>query len=119
MRRQKRTRSIGSKVTEEDYSRITAAAGDDGVSDWIRDIAVAATKTRVVNTCDWALAGVHTDVIELREEVRALRRILLTLCVNYFHGETITDHLMEAVIREADAKKLAHERLRSAIQTGA
>ncbi len=100
-----RTRSVGTKLTGEEFARLEslAAAAGQSVSEWARGALLAATTPTPVtspnpnpnNSNDAAVLG----------EVRALRAIVLNLFFDLANGEEITVDRMKEIIAKADAKK--------------
>ena len=97
-----RTRSVGTKLTEEEFARLEslAAASGQSVSEWARGALLAATtptpnNPNPNNSNDAAVLG----------EVRALRAIVLNLFYDLANGEQITVGRMQEIIARADAKK--------------
>ena len=98
-----RTRSVGTKLTEEEFARLEslAAATGQSVSEWAREALLAATTPTPGspnpnnNSTDTAVLG----------EVRALRAIVLNLFFDLAKGEEITVERMQEIIARADAKK--------------
>jgi hypothetical protein len=102
-----RTRSVGTKVTEEEYGELEACASEQGVSisEWCRSVLLErAAGDRPTKGDETMLA-----------EVLALRMILLNLHFAVARGETITADGMQAIIDRADQAKTskAAERLSS------
>ena len=98
-----RTRSVGTKLTEEEFARLEslAAASGQSVSEWARSALLAATTPTPTipnpnpnNPNDAVLA-----------EVRALRAIVLNLFFDLANGEEITVESVKEIIAKADAKK--------------
>ena len=90
-----RTRTVSTKVSEDDYALLKQLAGDQRVGEWVRDVlfrAVLAERT----------AEAHRTILG---EVLALRKILLNLQFSVALGEPITRDRMLAWIEEADADK--------------
>ena len=100
---QPRTRTVGCKMTDNEYERLSAVAEGDGMTlgEWVREV--------LLERAD----GRKPSVIEetLLAETLALRTILLNL--HFTVGETITAEGMQAIIDRADAGKAkkAAERL--------
>lgn len=99
-----RTRSVGTKLTVEEFARLEslAAAAGQSVSEWAREALLAAT-TPTPNpnpnySNDAAVLG----------EVRALRAIVLNLFFDLAKGEEITVERMREIIARADARKGGH-----------
>src|SRR5712691_9424747 len=72
-----RTKSISTKVTDEEYALFEALAGEQTISEWARDVLLKATKPN---------AGDQTVLAE----VLALRTILLNLHFAVSQGQTLT-----------------------------
>lgn len=98
-----RTKSISTKVTEEEYAQFETLAGDQTISEWVRDALLKAAKPSPVE---------QTIVAELL----ALRMILMNILFTIANREPLTSTAMDDIIRRADASKLAKamERLASA-----
>ena len=105
-----RTRSIGTKVTEEEYNELerTARAGGKTLGEWFREVIL-------VNVNGHALKGQAADLESqaLMAEFVALRTILLNVLFRQANGESLTAEQMHKLIERADADKLikAVERL--------
>ena len=100
-----RTRSVGTKVTDEEYARLEACASDKdlSISEWCRAVLL-----------EWAKGWNVGDPDEtLLAEVLALRAILLNLHFAVAQGQTLTADDMQRLIERADQGKLekARERL--------
>lgn len=95
-----RTRSVGTKLAEDEYAWLEsiAAAAGKSVSEWAREALLAATtpnpNPNPNNSNDTVLG-----------EVRALRAIVLNLFYDLANGEQITVGRMQEIIARADAKK--------------
>ena len=90
-----RTRTISTKVSEEDYAMFEQLAGDQRVGEWVRDTlfkAVLGERT----------AEAHRTILG---ELLALRKILLNLQFSVAAGEPVTRERMLGWIEEADADK--------------
>jgi hypothetical protein len=96
-----RTKSISTKVTEEEYAQFEALAGEQTISEWARDVLLKATKPN---------AGERTVLAE----VLALRTILLNIHFAVSQGQTLTAEEMQQLIRRADQNKLSKARERLA-----
>ena len=96
-----RTKSIGTKVTDEEYARLEALAGEQTISEWVRAVLLKA-------------AAPSAEPI-LLAELLALRTILLNLHFAVCSGEPVTAETMRRLIDCADQDKIrhAHERLAS------
>jgi hypothetical protein len=94
-----RTKSVSTKVTEEEYSRLEAMAGEQTISEWAREVLLeAANPDRAPET---TLA-----------EVLALRTIIINLHFALAHGQTFTEEDMQKLIDQADERKLQKARER-------
>jgi hypothetical protein len=94
-----RSKSISTKVTDEEYARFEALAGEQTISEWARDVVLRATKPN---------ASEQTVLAE----VLALRTILLNLHFAVSRGQTLTAEEMQQLIERADQNKLAKARER-------
>ena len=97
-----RTKSIGTKVTGEEYARLdelVAAAGQSR-SEWVRTI--------LLDRLERENAKVTEETV--LAELLGLRTILLNLLFTVAKGETMTAEQMQAVIERADAGKLERAR---------
>lgn len=97
-----RTKSIGTKVTEEEYARLEELAGATGqsMSEWVR--------TKLLTQAEREAAKVTEETV--LAELLGLRTILLNLLFTTAKGETLTAEQMQAVIERADAGKLERAR---------
>ena len=97
-----RTKSIGTKVTEEEYARLEALAGASGrnMSEWVRDVLLAELESKEAE-------GKEATVLA---ELLGLRTILLNLLFTLAKGEVMTAEQMQTVIERADAGKLERAR---------
>jgi len=98
-----RSKSISTKVTEEEYAQFETLAGNQTISEWVRDALLKAAKPSPAE---------QTIVAELL----ALRMILMNILFTIANREPLTSTAMDDIIRRADASKLAKamERLTSA-----
>ena len=96
-----RTKSISTKVTDEEYAQFEALAGERAISEWARDVLLKATKLN---------AGEQTVLAE----VLALRTILLNIHFAVSQGRTLTAEEMQQLIERADQNKLSKSRQRLA-----
>ena len=107
-----RTKSIGTKVSEEEFAALeaTARAADMTLSEWVRAVLLAAPGVELPDD-DAALAG-RVAVAE----VLALRTLLLNLFFRATKGEAIPEPEMRALIERADRVKgeRARERIEAA-----
>src|SRR6266581_4300493 len=81
-----RTKSISTKVTDEEYAQFEALAGDQTISEWARDVLLKATKPN---------PGEQTVLAE----VLALRTILLNIHFAISERETLTVEEMQQNFR--------------------
>jgi hypothetical protein len=88
----RRTKSIGTKVTPEEYARIQTVAGDQPVSEWVR---AALLKAAEAPAADAAVLA----------ELLALRAILLNLHFHLCSGAPVTAETMQRLIERADQDK--------------
>jgi hypothetical protein len=88
-----RTKSVSTKVTEEEYAKFEALAGKRTISEWARDVLSRA-------------ANPHTCEQIILAEVLALRTALLNLFFKLASAERITADDMQQLIERADADKL-------------
>jgi hypothetical protein len=106
-----RTKSIGTKVSEEEFAVLeaTARAADMTLSEWVRAVLLAAPGVEIPDD-EAALAGRVTLA-----EVLALRTLFLNLQFRQAQGP-MTEAEMRGLIERADAVKgdRARERLETA-----
>src|SRR5262245_14682279 len=97
----RRTRSITTKVTPEEYERFTTLAESETMSEWVRAVLLRATSP---TSCE----------VTLLAELLALRTILLNLHFALSRGEPPTPDAMQRIIDRADSEKHEHacDRLR-------
>jgi len=92
-----RTRTVGCKMTDNEYERLAAVAEGDGMTlgEWVREVLLE------------RVDGRKPSVIEetLLAEVLALRTILLNVHFTVAKGEAITAEGMQEIIERADAGK--------------
>ena len=109
-----RTKSIGTKVSEEEFAALEAAAreADMNLSEWVRAVLLAAPGVELPDD-DAALAGRVTLA-----EVLALRTLFLNLQFRQAQGP-LTETEMRGLIERADAVKgdRARERIEAARKT--
>lgn len=99
----RRTKSVGTKVTAEEYGRIHALAGEQPISEWVRAVVLKAMEPQAAECLVLA-------------ELLALRTILLNLHFGLCSGVPVTGETMQHLIERADQEKLqqAEARLASA-----
>jgi len=96
----RRTKSISTKVTPEEYARLAALAGDETMSEWARRVLLRAGTP-------------HFGEMAMLAELFALRTILLNLHFAVSRGEPLGPDAMQRFIERADRDKerQAHDRL--------
>lgn len=98
----RRTKSIGTKVTPEEYSRIQTLAGEQPVSEWVRAVLLKAADPPAADSTVLA-------------EVLALRTILLNLHFHLCSGAAVTAETMQRLIERADQEK--HHKAEASLNT--
>jgi len=95
-----RNKSIGTKVSEEEYRQLEAQANGDSLGAWVRQVLLRAAEP---SQAEQALMG----------ELVALRTILLNVLFKLANGKPIAPEEMQQLIARADADKgqRARERL--------
>jgi hypothetical protein len=88
----RRIKSIGTKVTPEEYARIQTLAGEQPVSEWVRAALLKAAEPPAVDAMVLA-------------EVLALRTILLNLHFHLCSGAAVTAETMQRLIERSDQDK--------------
>jgi hypothetical protein len=105
-----RTKSIGTKVTDEEYAELERAARTGGktLGEWCREVMLKSAKSGAADT---AVEGARVEA--LMAEALALRAILLNVLFKQSNGERLTAEEMQRLIDRADSDKLrkARERL--------
>ena len=98
-----RRKSIGTKVSEEEYAQLEALAGGRAMSEWVREVLLRELEGRQARPAEENLLA----------EVLALRTILLNAFYKLAQGEKLTAEELQSFIERADANKLqkAAERL--------
>jgi hypothetical protein len=109
-----RSKSIGTKVTDEEYARLeqAASARQQSMSEWCREALIAAA--------DQVGGGANQAEPVVLGELLALRTIVVNLFFQLGQGEPMTPEEMKTIIERADAGKLrkAVERLAIKGRTG-
>lgn len=104
--RARRTRSVGTKLTEEEERIVLVAAEKDGKapSEWTRDVLMAA-----------AHSGVSSPESNLFVEVQALRLLLVNTLEPLLRGDTMTQEQFKAMLQyvKANKRKAASDMLAS------
>ena len=110
VKRNLRTKSIGTRVSEEEYARLERVAekASKTLAEWSREVML---KSANGGAADTAVAGSRAEA--LMAEVVALRTILLNVMFKQSNGERLTAEEMQRLIERADTDKLrkARERL--------
>jgi hypothetical protein len=105
-----RTKTLSTKVSEEELAQLEAAASERGLtpSEWCRETLLASVNGQEPKACDPGGTG-HAVMAELV----ALRAILLNVLFKQANGQTLTAEEMQRLIDKADSDKLrkARERL--------
>src|SRR5882762_4820944 len=96
-----RTKSISTKVTDEEYAQFEVLAGEQTISEWARDVLLKVAKPN---------AGEQTVLAE----VLALRTVLLNIHFAISRGQRLTAEEMQQLIERADQNKLSKARQRLA-----
>lgn len=101
-----RNKSVGTKVTDEEYAQLEVLAGARSLSEWVREVLLEAVEREKATPAEETVLA----------EVLALRTILLNVLFKLANGEAITAQEMQQLIDRADADKLkkALERLEAA-----
>ncbi len=98
-----RTKTLGTKVSEEEFAQLERAASERGLtlSEWCRETLLASGTGQA-----------------LMAELVALRAILLNVLFKLANGQTLTAEEMQRLIDRADSDKLkkARERLAQAAE---
>lgn len=110
-----RTKTLGTKVSEEEFAQLEGAASERGLtlSEWCRETLLASVNGQEAKSD----AGGTGQV--LMAELVALRAILLNVLFKLANGEKPTAEEMQRLIDRADADKLkkARERLAQAAES--
>jgi hypothetical protein len=105
-----RTKSIGTKVSEDEYAQLERAAQKSAktLGEWCREVMLASA-----NGQPEKLNGTGSEAHAVMAEVVALRAILLNVFFKQAKGEPLTAEEMQRLIDRADWDKLkkARERL--------
>jgi outer membrane protein len=98
-----RTKSIGTKVTEDEYARLDkmATAAGQSRAEWVRTILLDRLERE----------GAEVTEETVLAELLGLRTILLNLLFTTAKGETMTAEQMQAIIERADAGKLLQQEM--------
>ena len=100
-----RRKSIGTKVSEEEYAKLEALAGGRAIGEWVREVLLREVEGRQARPADETVLA----------EVLALRTILLNAFYKLAQGEKLTAEELQSFIDRADASKLqkAAERMQA------
>jgi len=111
-----RTKTVGTKVSEEEFAQLEGAASERGLtlSEWCRETLLASVNGQDEKSADSGGTGQA-----LMAELVALRAILLNVLFKLANGEKPTADEMQRLIDRADADKLkkARERLAQAAES--
>ncbi len=111
-----RTKTLGTKVSEEEFAQLEVAASERGLtlSEWCRETLLASVNGQEEKSADSGRADQA-----LMAELVALRAILLNVLFKLANGEKPTAEEMQRLIERADADKLkkARERLAQAAES--
>jgi hypothetical protein len=112
-----RTKTLGTKVSEEEFAQLETAASERGLtlSEWCRETLLAS----VNGQGEKSAADSSGTGQALMAELVALRAILLNVLFKLANGEKPTAEEMQRLIDRADADKLkkARERLAQAAES--
>jgi len=113
-----RTKTLGTKVSEEEFAQLEAAASERGLtlSEWCREMLLASVNGQEAKSADPGRADQAVFAGALMAELVALRAILLNVLFKLANGEKPTAEEMQRLIDRADSDKLkkARERLAQA-----
>jgi hypothetical protein len=105
-----RTKSIGTKVSDDEYAQLERAAQKSAktLGEWCREVMLANA-----NGQPSKLNGTGPEANAVMAEVIALRAILLNVLFKQANGERLTPEEMQRLIDRADSDKVqkARERL--------
>lgn len=98
----RRTKSVGTKVTDGEYAMLESLAGERPMSEWVRQVLLSVVTRHPVEEV-------------LVAELLALRTILLNLHFALANGQTPAVDAMQRLIERADQEKMrkAKERFSS------
>lgn len=101
-----RTKSVSTKVSDDEYALFEKLAGEQTISEWTRDVLLKAAKPNISEQTVLA-------------EVIALRTILLNAFFKLAQQETLTADEMQRLINRADESKFRKTQERLAeLETG-
>jgi hypothetical protein len=112
-----RTKTLGTKVSEEEFAQLEAAASERGLtlSEWCRETLLASVNGQEGQSVDSSGTGQQA----LMAELVALRAILLNVLFKLANAQALTADEMQRLIDRADSDKLrkARERLAQAAES--
>jgi hypothetical protein len=88
----RRTKSIGTKLTADEYDQVVRVADGHTLGEWVRDVLL---RVAVPKPADHVLLA----------EILALRTIVLNLQFTVASGEPLTTDAMKRLIERADQEK--------------
>ena len=103
-----RTRSLGTKLTEVEYSSVEAAAlrAGIGLSEWCRRVVLESAEREISESSDSVVLA----------ELLSLRAVLLNVMFRLSRGAPISEDEMRQLIERADRDK--HKRASAALSAG-
>jgi hypothetical protein len=103
-----RTRSLGTKLTEVEYSSVEAAAlrAGIGLSEWCRRVVLESAERETSESSDSVVLA----------ELLSLRAVLLNVMFRLSRGAPISEDEMRQLIERADRDK--HKRASAALRAG-
>ena len=111
-----RTKTLSTKVSEEELAQLEAAASERGLtpSEWCRETLLASVNGQEPKAYDPGGTG-HAVMAELV----ALRAILLNVLFKVSNGQRLTEEEMQRLIDRADSdkRKKARDRLAQAAES--
>lgn len=90
-----RNKSVGTKVTEEEYAQLEALAGGRSMGEWVRETLLETVSRTKATPAEEAILA----------EVLGLRTLFLNMVFKLAKGEAATVAEMQAWIDRADAEK--------------
>jgi hypothetical protein len=114
-----RTKTIGTKVSEEEYAQLerAAQAAEKTLGEWSREVILASANGQ--SSRNEPIDGCTVQAV--MAELVALRTILLNVLYKQVNGKGMTEEEMRQLIERADADKLkkAVERLKQVAESRA
>lgn len=107
MRPPNRTKSVGTKVSEAEYTALEGCACARGLklAEWVRDVLLSASRGEVASIAPDAEPRAADSVV--LAELLALRALTANLLFAISQGERLTKEQMQALIEQVDASKAA------------